>query len=116
MLGPILFIIYINDIDIGLMSKIGKFADDSKLLNNVDSCIGVEEIRRDLKALETWADDWQMKFNVEKCSVIHLWHNNPENKYNSYNKELTSSVKERDIGVIADRSLKFSEQCNKACV
>ena len=113
-LGPVLFLIYINDIDIGLLSKIGKFADDSKLLNNVDSCIGVEEIRSDLRKLEKWADEWQMQFNVDKCSVIHLGRNNPVNKYSLYNKEIASSIKERDLGVIIDKSLKFSEQCNKA--
>ena len=113
-LGPILFLVYINDIDVGLFSKIGKFADDSKLLNNVNSCIGVDEIRSDISKLEKWADEWQMQFNVGKCSVIHLGRNNPENKYMLYNKEIASSNKERDLGVIVDKSLKFSEQCNKA--
>ncbi len=112
-LGPILFLIYINDIDIGLISKIGKFADDSKLLNSVSNRSGVEELRRDLKHLESWADKWQMQFNVDKCSVIHLGKNNPESKYSLCNKELNSSIRERDLGVTVDKTLKFSEQCSK---
>ena len=55
-----------------------------------------------------------IQFNQDKCSVIHLGRNNPENKYSLYNKEIKNSVKERDLGVIVDKTLKFSEQCNKA--
>ncbi len=48
-LGPILFLIYINDLEHGLLSKLGKFADDSKLLKSVESADDVEVIRADLK-------------------------------------------------------------------
>lgn len=111
-LGPILFLIYINDIDLGLISKISKFADDSKLLNSVKNSEGVDEIRRDLKNLEVWAEKWQMEFNTDKCSVIHLGKNNPNSTYHLFNKEIKSSTKERDLGVIVDGTMKFSEQCN----
>ena len=111
-LGPILFLIYINDIDVDLISTIFKFADDSKLLNCVNSLQGIEEIRRDLRRLENWASDWQMQFNIDKCSVIHLGKNNPNSRYTLCNKEIKSTTNERDLGVIVDSSMKFSEHCN----
>jgi ribonucleases P/MRP protein subunit RPP40 len=113
-LGPILFLVYINDLDIDLISKIGKFADDSKLLGSVGTVEGVENLRKDLKNLEIWAEKWQMQFNVNKCSVIHLGKNNPQSTFSLYNEEIKNSIKERDLGVIIDKTMKFSEQCNIA--
>lgn len=112
-LGPTLFLIYINDIDCNLISKLGKFADDSKLAKAVENQQDVDAIRLDLLSLEKWSEDWQMQFNADKCSVIHLGHSNPCNEYRLYEKAIKSSDAERDLGVIIDKSLKFSEQCNR---
>merc|ERR1711915_862293 len=70
-LGPLLFIIYINDLDLGLVSKISKFADDTKLGISADSDIAVKQLQEDLKKIGEWSERWQMPFNVEKCSHAH---------------------------------------------
>src|SRR5579863_6054949 len=57
--------------------------------------------------------NWQMQFDVDKCSVIHVGNKNLNNTYKLGNCDLRSSDKERDLGVIADNSLKFADQCNK---
>ena len=80
-LGPTLFLIYINDIDDGIISKLSKFADDSKLVKGLRTNEDSEILRRDLVKLEDWAETWQMEFNVEKCAVLHAGHNNPKNEY-----------------------------------
>ena len=41
----------------------------------------VEVLRKDLERLDEWAERWQMKFNIEKCSVLHIGRNNAEHKY-----------------------------------
>ena len=65
-LGPLLFIIYINDIDIGLVSKVAKFADDCKLgIDAVDEN-AIRQLREDLKKLGEWSETWQMPFNIAK--------------------------------------------------
>jgi ribonuclease P/MRP protein subunit RPP40 len=112
-LGPILFIIFINDLDSNIISKLDKFADDSKLGKSICSHDDVECLRKDLTNMENWCNDWQMKFNTEKCKVMHLGKNNPVNQYMLDNKNLEESGSERDLGVIIDKSLKFSEHCNK---
>ena len=112
-LGPVLFLIYINDIDSNLVSKIGKFADDSKLLKVIESNTDVINLREDLKSLENWSDKWQMQFNIEKCSVMHIGKSNPCSEYKLYDKVIKSSEQERDLGVIVDKTLKFSEHCNR---
>ena len=111
-LGPVLFLIYINDIDDNLRSKFCKFADDSKLVNSVSSIEGINIIKNDLGILEQWANKWQMQFNVDKCSVVHVGRTNPCSEYKMGDKALKSSDKERDLGVIVDKTLKFSEECN----
>jgi len=113
-LGPVCFLVYINDLEEELISKLGKFADDSKLLKSISSAQDSQAVIDDLKNLEKWADSWQMQFNVDKCSVIHLGNNNPCNEYKLCNKKLKNSDKEKDLGIIVDKTLKFSEQTNNA--
>ena len=113
-LGPVLFLIYINDLDQGIISKLGNFADDSKLCKSVGSQTAVGMLRNDLVLLEKWSNLWQMKFNLEKCSVIHLGKNNEKNQYCLENVKLKCSSKERDLGVVVDKTMKFSEQVNSA--
>ena len=67
-----LFIIYLNDIDIGLQNNIYKFADDSKIAGRVSDVNGTIELQRDLDKLISWADRWQMEFNIDKCKVVHM--------------------------------------------
>ena len=55
-----------------------------------------------------------MRFNVDKCSVIHLGRKNEQFNYKLGDHDLQKSVKERDLGVIVDSSMKWSEQCNVA--
>ena len=107
-LGPILFSIYINDIDNSLISKICKFADDTKMCKNVGRLEDVISLQNDLNNLYKWSIDWQMQFNVDKCSVIHIGNKNLNNTYKLGNSNLRSSDKERDLGVIVDSGLKFA--------
>ena len=113
-LGPLLFLIYINDIDENLIAKIGKFADDTNLGKSVSSAGEVQKLKDDLVNLEKWSSDWQMLFNTEKCSVIHLGSKNSKQQYNLCGNLLRESESERDLGIIVDCSMKFTEQCNTA--
>ena len=53
-----------------------------------------------------------MNFNVDKCSVLHLGHGNPNYNYKLGNQQLKSCQNEKDLGVTIDSSGKFSEQCS----
>ena len=56
-LGPLLFLIFINDIDKGIVSKLLKFADDTKLVGTVSSEVEIEQLRIDLERLYSWSID-----------------------------------------------------------
>ena len=110
-LGPLLFLIYINDLDNGLISRVSKFADDTKLGTNAADPEAVRNLQRDLAAISEWSNVWQMPFNLDKCHVLHAGTANQEENYSLLGSALSSVDKERDLEVVITADLKSSAQC-----
>ena len=73
-LGPILFLIYINDLDDDITSKVLKFADDTKVFRKIKSDADRQHLQDDLNKLIEWSEKWQMLFNFGKCKCLHTGH------------------------------------------
>ena len=104
-LGPLLFLIFINDLPSSIKSFVELFADDVKLLVGPSMH---DVVQADLDRLTEWEEIWKLKFNIDKCKVLHIGVSNTKYNYKLNNKELDKITEERDLGVIFDDSFKFN--------
>ena len=127
-LGPILFVIYINDLPQTVKSQIKMFADDTKLYSRVDKIDndginhGAADLQDDLDALTKWSDRWQLKFHPEKCCVLKLGQDRGTAYYmdtkdkdgNTTRIRLKETQEEKDLGVTIDKALSFKQHVAEA--
>jgi len=106
-LGPLLYVIYVNDLPVHVNNPIQLFADDTKVyarVVNIDDCY---QLQSDLKELESWSQKWQISFNISKCKSMHIGRANPQFVYTLNNKPVQQVHEERDFGILFDDQLKF---------
>ena len=112
-LGPLLFLIFINDLDVGIENWILKFADDTKVFSSVSSVEEHSKLQKDLQAINRWSEEWQMLFNVDKCKVMHIGKENQNLSYYMDGKQLEDVNQEKDLGIIITNDLKPSAHCTQ---
>ena len=101
-LGPLLFILFINDMPLDIVNKLLLFADDAKLCARASTPILNQE---DINRLAVWQLLWGLTFNTNdnKCKVMHIGKNNPCNSYVLNGKALPSTDEEKDLGVTVNQ-------------
>ena len=113
-LGPILFLIYINDLEDDISSKVLTFADDTKVLRKVTNDTDKQSLQDDLDKLVKWSEKWQMLLHFGKCKCIHKGLGNMDEEYKMGDAVLGRTTQEKDLGVKFSADMKFSEQCGIA--
>ena len=111
-LGPLLFVMYINDLPDTVQSNVLLFADDTKIFKQVSSIDDSVALQNDIDALNRWSDKWLLKFNTDKCHVLTLGKFEKithTHRYTQYGDELDHVFEEKDLGVIIDMELTFEE-------
>ena len=111
-LGPLLFVIFINDILEGIKSNGLMYADDTKIFRMISTKEDAEKLQKDIEMLESWSSKWDLKFHPDKCHVLTL--GNFENirytsRYMICDKEMEHVSSEKDLGIIIDENLNFEE-------
>ena len=99
LLGPILFNIYINDLEDDISSKVLKFADDTKVFRKVTNDTDKQSLQDDLDKLVKWSEKLQMLFNFGKCKCIHIGHGNMDEEYKMADSVLDRTTQEKDYHV-----------------
>ncbi|KAF2366828.1 Reverse transcriptase domain [Trinorchestia longiramus] len=113
-LGPLLFIIYINDLDVGIISKINKFSDGTKLCDKAFTEKDRVTIQSDLNRFLQWTETWQMSFKIDKCSLMHVVANNRHFQHTMNDILIETIQQQRDQGVIVTENLRHDKQVKKA--
>ena len=119
-LGPLLFLLFINDLPNWIRNNIRLFADDTKIW-----CIikDKEDQQADLDEMMNWSNKWMLRFNPDKCTVMHIGHSCDTQYHmvdNGTSLNMSVTTEKKDLGVCVTNNLKPSTQClktaNKAMV
>ena len=119
-LGPLLFLIYINDLEVGIKSHIKFFADDTSLFSIVkDPDASAHELNHDLNLISQWARQWKMSFNPDPSKqavqvVFSRKSKSIDHPQIYFNDIEVKSVKEhKHLGLILDAKLSFASHINE---
>ena len=110
-----LFSVYINDIRLVILhALILLFADDTKVALKIVGENERETMQTIIDNLAKWAKTWDMAFNVKKCKILHVGHNNPRYSYCMNGVQIETANEEKDLGVVVESSMKPGKQCAQA--
>ncbi len=116
-LGPVLFVLYINDLPARVSSPMYLFADDLKMYREIMARRrqrDIDLLQRDIHALEEWVDEWLLKIHPEKCKTMTISATGRESSEADYRLgteeeglHIERVTEEKDLGIVVDNSLSF---------
>ena len=112
-IGPIFFLIYINDIanDLTVGTTIPLYADDAKCYREIRESVDNRILQNDLFQIQTWSELWGMGFNTNKCKHLCVTRRrNPlDFTYHIGKHELAKVTQEKDLGVMMNSKLTWHD-------
>ena len=113
-LGPVLFILYINDlVNVIQNSNIRLYADDGKIFFKVGSDADFNSLQQDVNAVYHWMQDSQLSLALNKCEILHLGFSNPCRSLDIAGNEFQTVKVVKDLGIYISDDLKFSYHIDK---
>ena len=116
-LGPVLFLIFINDLLDNIRSSVRLFADDCVLYRNIHSLQDCLALQEDLTSLGQWETDWQMKFNVAKCHSMrvtrHQHHKQILFDYSLHNQTLENVQSANYLGITITDNMDWGQHVSE---
>jgi ribonuclease P/MRP protein subunit RPP40 len=120
-LGPLLCVLFINDLPSVVNHHIKLYADDSKIIGIIKTPEYLTRLQSDVDAMVDWSHTWLMPFNVDKCKVMHVGRAHNKSQHintmactDGTRKELEVTNAERDLGVQVSDDLKARGQVETA--
>ena len=116
-LGPTLFLVYINDIANGIQSQLRLFADDYIIYRTINTSEDHTTLQQDLNQLSKWATTWQMEFNISKCNILQISHLHTTSNYTytMYETQLKSVKEHKYLGVWINEKLSWQTHILYTC-
>ena len=116
-LGPVLFLVYVNDLFPQVHhSKLMMFADDSECLKVIRSNQDSLLLQEDLDSMAKWCQDWNMSFNCKKCSLLRFGHSHLSTSYTINSDPISASNQHKDLGILLTTSLSWSPHISSLLV
>ena len=109
-LGPLLFLLYINDLPENIQSQVRLFADDTAVYLTVSNLQDSQVLQSDLESLQRWERTWDMEFNPNKCQVLHITRSKKPvmSGYFMHNQKLESVDAAKYLGVSISKDLSWN--------
>ena len=117
-LGPLLFLVYINDLPDCVTSEIRLFADDALLYRPIHTGEDATHLTKDLERLQDWERTWQMSFNPDKCEVLRITNkrtNIISQQYSIHGAVLRTVNQAKYLGVTIKNNLDWKPHVNNIC-
>ena len=116
-LGPVLFLIFINDLLDNIRPSVCLFADDCVLYRNIHSLQDCLILQEDLTSLGQWEADWQMKFNAAKCRSMrvtqHQHHKQVLSDYSLHNQTLEIVHWAKHLGITITDNMDWGQHVSE---
>ena len=113
-LGPLLFLIYVNDLPASVSqgTSMGMFADDTKCFRSIQSFQDGETLQSDMNTITRWCHDWRMELNKSKCAVLHITRSREPiiTQYSVHNSPVNQTTSQKDLGMFITSDLKWNKQ------
>ena len=114
-LGPLYFLIYINDLPSNITSQVRLFADDTAVYLTINSPEDTKTLQEDLHKLEIWEAEWDMEFNPTKCQVLHISKSKTKlmSQYTLHGQILESTTSAKYLGVDITSDLNWNSHISR---
>ena len=118
-LGPLLFLIYINDLpNVITNTACYVFADDIKFIKSISCFNDHLQFQQDIISVETWCQTWKLPLNFSKCNSLRFTlaqHQSDDFKYTLNNELVQLAQSQRDLGIITTVNLTWADHYNHVC-
>ena len=112
-LGPMLFVYFINDLPDVCTVPTKIYADDTKAYQEIKSEHDRLKLQHSIDQMYNWTQEWQLNFNQAKCKILHIGENNPKYQYfigeGTNRRVIEITTLEKDLGILVDNNINFED-------